>query len=346
MMKMSAGLIVLAAACGVDGGTEPPIVDPPIVDPPVASAIGRCLAEGGALKQLWATSNQHGPVTSIAVGGSTIVLGSADGSVKIWNVNGSSPSYGTPFLDDTGIVVDAIAFADDGQVFGGDRQGRLSEWRLADSETMRTIPVGEDPLETIALSPDGSQAAVGAGPLSPAVRIINRANGAVGAPLPTTLWGVRSIAYGTGGELFTAGHWYGVPMIERRSIDEATEVVDEWKVMSMTGHVHGIAVDSAVTRLAAAGDDFVGVFDPHALETGVSIIRPVVGHRAIDVALLGTDVVASAGEEGTLRLWSATTVEPLAQLEIPEPVGLGVSGDGATLFTSGPDGILRAFGCR
>ena len=32
----------------------------------------------------------------------------------------------------------------------------------------------------------------------------------------TTLWGVNSIAYGTGEELFTAGHWYGVPMIERR----------------------------------------------------------------------------------------------------------------------------------
>jgi len=346
MMKMSLGVIVLASACGVDGGTEPPIVDPPIVDPPVASVIGRCLADGGALKQLWATSNQHGPVTSIAVGGSTIVLGSTDGSVKIWDVNGSSPSYGTPFLDDTGVIVDAIAFAADGQVFGGDRQGRLSEWRVADSVTMRTIPVGEDPLETIALSPDGSQAAVGAGPLSPTIRIIDRANGAVGAPLTTTLWGVNSIAYGTGGELFTAGHWYGVPMIERRSVDAASEVVDAWRVMSMSGHVHSIAVDAAVTRLAAAGDDFVAVFDPHALETGASIVRPVVGHRAVDLALLGSDVIATAGEEGTLRLWSAATAEPLAMLEIPAPVGLGVAGDGATVFTSGADGMLRAFGCR
>ena len=144
MMKMSLGLVVIVSACGTDGSTvDPPIVDPPIVEPPVVSVIGRCLADGGQVRQLWATSNQHGPVTSIAVGGSTIVLGSADGSVKIWNVNGSSPSYGTPFLDDTGVVVDALAFAfgADGQVFGGDRDGRLSEWRVADPSTMRTIPV-------------------------------------------------------------------------------------------------------------------------------------------------------------------------------------------------------------
>ncbi len=341
-MKTTLGLIVVASACGTDGGTG----EPPIVDPPAASAIGRCLADGGALRPLWTTSNQHGPVTSIAVIGSTIVLGSADGSVKLWSVDGSSPSYGAPFLDDTGIAVDALASGDDGLVFGGDREGRFSEWRLSDSATMRTIPIGEEPLATIAISTDGSQAALGAGPQSPTIRIVERATGAVGEPLATTLWGVNSIAYGTGGELFTAGHWYGVPMIERRSIDAASEVVDSWIVKTMTGHVHAIAVDPAVTRLAAAGDDFVAIFDPHALETGASIVRLVSGHRAIDAALLGSDVVATAGEEGTLRLWSATTAEPLAMLEIPEPVGVGVAGDGATLFTAGPDGVLRAFGCR
>ena len=83
-MKMRQGLLVLVAACGTDGSQ----IDPPIE----ASAIESCLAAGGSLRQLWATSNQHGPVTSIAVGGSTIVLGSADGSVKQWDVDGSSPS--------------------------------------------------------------------------------------------------------------------------------------------------------------------------------------------------------------------------------------------------------------
>src|SRR5688572_14687825 len=160
-MQMKIGLLLFAAACGTDGGQDDPPIDPPIDTEP--SAIERCLSSGGSLRQLWATSNQHGPVTSIAVGGSTIVLGSADGSVKQWDVDGSSPSYGTPFLDDTGVVVDAIAFSSDGQVLGADREGRLSEWRLSDARAMRTIPIADVPLEVVAVSEHAEQAAVARG---------------------------------------------------------------------------------------------------------------------------------------------------------------------------------------
>ncbi len=337
-MKMRQGLLVLVAACGNDGSQ----VDPPIE----ASAIERCLTEGGALRPLWATSNQHGPVTSIAVGGSTIVLGSADGSVKQWDVEGASPSYGTPFVDDTGIGVDAVAFSSDGQVLGVDRQGRLSEWRLSDARAMRTIPVADVPLEVVAVSEHAEQAAVARGSAHPEIEIVDRATGAIGAPLQTTLWGVHSIVYGHGGALFTAGHWYGVPMIERRAMSAPSDVIEVWADMAMTAHVHAIAVDPYVTRMAAGGDQFVAVLDPKALASDATIVREVEGHRAIDVAVLGTRVFATVGQEGTLRLWSATTAEPLAMLEIPEPIGLGVDAAGETLFTAGPDGMLRAFGCR
>ncbi|MBA3456309.1 MAG: WD40 repeat domain-containing protein [Deltaproteobacteria bacterium] len=341
-MQMRHGLLVLVAACGTDGGKDDPPIDPPTEQ----SAIERCVADGGSLRQLWATSNQHGPVTSIAVGGSTIVLGSADGSVKQWDVNGSSPSYGTPFLDDTGVVVDAIAFSSDGQVLGADREGRLSEWRLSDARAMRTIPVANVPLEVVAVSEHAEQAAVARGSLYPDVQIIDRSTGAIGNPLTTTLWGVRSVVYGHGGVLFTAGHWYGVPMIERRVMSAPNEVIESWSDMAMTAHVHAVAIDPYVTRMAAAGDDFVAVLQPKALETSEPIVREVPGHLAIDAAMLGRDVFATVGQEGTLRLWSATTAEPIAMLSIPEPIGLGVDAAGETVFTSGPDGMLRAFGCR
>lgn len=336
-MKMRQGLLVMIAACGTDGsGGEPPI-------PTELSAIERCLADGGSVRQLWATSNQRGPVTSIAVAGSTIVLGSADGSVKQWDVDGSSPSYGTPLLDETDIGVDAVAFSSDGLVLGVDRLGRFNEWRLSDGRAMRTIPISDAPLEVVAVSEHGEQAAVARGA---EIQTIDRATGVVSTALPTTLWGVSSVVYGHGGVLFTAGHWYGVPMIERREMSAPAEVIEAWADMGMTAHVNAIAIDPYVTRMAAGGDDFVAVLAPKALESSATIVRDAPGHRAIDVALLGLGVFATAGQEGTLRLWSATTAEPIAMLEIPEPVGLGVDARGETVFTAGPDGMLRAFGCR
>jgi hypothetical protein len=312
------------------------MVDPP----PGETVIERCLAGGGTLQQLWATSNQHGPVSSIAVGGEIVVLGSLDGSVKQWTTGGTSPIYGVPFEDDTGIVVDALAFAHgaDHEVAGVDRNGRFSEWRVADSSPMRTLPVVTDgALTAVAISE--RQAAIARGPESPEVRVIDRSSGEISAPLTTQLWGATSIAF-SGDALYTAGHWYGVPEIERRSAAAPDAVIEEWRENAQQGQVKAIAVDGE--HLAAAGDNFIAILDPEAI-AGEKTLVPVEGHAAIGVALL-TEMVVTVGHEGTLRTWSMTG-EPLATLQIPEPIGIGRDADGATLFTSGPDGMLHAFGC-
>ncbi|MGE0400058.1 MAG: WD40 repeat domain-containing protein [Kofleriaceae bacterium] len=331
--------LVLASGCGTDGTGSP--VDPPIDPPAEATPIERCLAGGGTFQQLWATSNQHGPVSSIAVGGSIVVLGSLDGSVKQWTTGGASPSYGVPFEDDTGIVVDALAFAhgEHDEVAGVDRDGRFTEWRVSDASPMRTVPVITDgALTAVAIS--SRQAAIARGPESPEVRVIDRASGDVSPPLTTALWGATSMAF-AGEALFTAGHWYGVPEIERRSTESPDAVIEEWRESSLQGHVRAIAVDGV--HLAAAGDSFVAILDPGAI-AGDKTIVPVEGHAAVGVALL-TDMVATAGREGSLRLWT-TAGEPVATLTIPEPVGIARDAAGTTLFTSGPDGLLHAFGCK
>jgi len=329
--------LVLATGCGTDGTT----VDPPDDPPAEATAIERCLAGGGTLQQLWMTSNQHGPVSSIAVGGTTVVLGSLDGSVKQWTTGGTSPIYGVPFEDDTGIVVDSLAFAHgaDDKVAGVDRDGRFNEWRISDASPMRNLPVvTEGPLTAVAIS--SQQAAVAIGPESPEVRVIDRASGDISEPLTTQLWGATSMAF-AGDSLFTAGHWYGVPEIERRDTSAPDAVVEEWRENSLQGQVKAIAVNGAY--LAATGDNLVAILDPMAI-AGEKIVVSVPDHQGIGVVLL-TDMIVTVGHEGTLRTWS-TTGEPLATLQIPEPVGIGRDAEGATLFTSGPDGMLHAFGCK
>lgn len=337
MNRLLLGLF-LATGCGTDGTTTAPPIDLPTE----ATAIERCLANGGTLQELWATSNQHGPVSSIAVGGTTVVLGSLDGSVKQWSTNGTSPSYGIPFVDDTGIAVDGLAFergAND-KIAGVDRNGNFTEWRVSDASPMRTVPVvTNSALTAVAIS--SRQAAVAVGPDTTEMRVIDRASGEVSAALTTFLWGATSVAF-AGESLFTAGHWYSTPMIERRTTASPANVVDRWGDQALNGHVNAIAVDA--NRLAATGDDLVAILDPDALETGAQTIVAVPGHDGIGVALL-TDLVITVGREGTLRTWSAAG-DPLATLTIPEPVGIGRDSEGTMLFTSGPDGLLHAFGCR
>ena len=102
----------------------------------------------------------------------------------------------------------------------------------------------------------------------------------------------------------------------------------------------GIPSQCAIGRPLRVDGDLVL---PDAI-AGEKTLVPAEGHVAVGVALL-TDTVVTAGREGTLRLWS-TAGESIATLTIPEPVGIGRDAAGATLFTSGPDGMLRAFGCK
>ena len=94
-MKTWQCLLLVCGACGTNpsgGGGGDDVIDPPIH----VSAIERCVLDGGSVRELWSVGNQHGPVTAI-VAGSLVVLGSQDGSVKQWSVDGDEPSYGTPF---------------------------------------------------------------------------------------------------------------------------------------------------------------------------------------------------------------------------------------------------------
>jgi WD40 repeat protein len=339
-------IVTLLAACGTDGGntTTDPLPDASEQPPPAArSAIETCIAGGGTLAEAWATGNQHGAVTSIAVTGTTVVLGSEDGSVKRWAV-ASSPSYGTSF--DTGEtgrpVTNALAVSGDGAVLGADAAGAVSEWRLSDSQPMRTTPVIAEPLVAVAV--DAARIAVGGGT---DMRVVERATAKVSEPLATTLWGVDAIALGFGDTLLTAGHNYGTPQIERRDAASPHDVVEQWGDLTKQGHVRAIAVSADGTRVFAGGDGFVAVLDAAHLAAGPIAFTPAAGHTAIGVvALSGKELFATAGSEGTVQLWDATTGAHVTTVAVAAPIGLGVDAPGDKLYTTGPDGQLRAFGCR
>jgi hypothetical protein len=172
-----------------------------------------------------------------------------------------------------------------------------------------------------------------------------RATGAK-TPLESSLWGVNAIGFAAGDRLFTAGHWYGTPQIERRAAADPVAAPDVWNDKARNGHVRAVATDADVTLLVAAGDGFVATFAPDDLAAGPRVITDAAEHTAVGAVLLpGAALFVTAGSEGTLRVWNAKTAAHVTTLQIAAPIGLTADTDGTRLFTSGADGKLHAFGC-
>jgi WD40 repeat protein len=337
-MKTWFGLVLGVAACG---GESTMMSGDDTIDPPrTLSALERCVIDGGSLKELWSVGNQHGPVTSI-VAGPLVVLGAQDGSVKQWTVDGDEPSYGKPFTT-AGATVAALAMSAE-HILAATMHGEVAEWKLADASAAGTSTIADIVPSALALSADATRAFVGT--TTGQTFGVDRATGTTTAPLQTTLWGVDTINV-AGDRLYTAGHFYSTPQIERRIAIEPNVALDVWNEQQRNGHVRAVAVDAEGKRLVAAGDGFVATFAPDALAAGPLAITDVTGHTAVGAVMLpGGALFVTAGSEGTLRVWDVDKASPVAMLSIAAPIGVATDTAGTRLYTSGPDGRLHAFGC-
>jgi hypothetical protein len=333
-MQMRIGLVVLLAACGGD----PMMQGDDVVDPPgTLSALEKCVVDGGSLKELWSVGNQHGPVTAI-VAGSLVVLGSEDGSVKQWTVDGDEPNYGKPFTT-AGATVAAMAMSSE-HILAVTMQGQVAEWKLADASAARTNTIADIVPSALALTTDAAGALVGTA--SGETFAVDRATGTT-TQLQSTLWGVHAINVAQ--HVYTSGHNYGTPQIERRAADAPATVIDMWNEQKRTAHVLSVAVDTK--HLVAGGDNFVATFAPDQLAAGPIAITDAAEHEAVGAVLLpGGALFVTAGSEGTLRVWEAQTAKLVAMLPIAAPIGIAADTAGTRLYTSGADGRLHAFGCE
>jgi WD40 repeat protein len=312
-----------------------------VIDPPLTlSALERCVVDGGSIKELWSVGNQHGPVTAITAG-ELVVLGSQDGSVKQWSVDGDEPGYGKPFTT-AGATVAAMAMSSE-HIVALNMNGEVVEWKLDDASAVRTNTIADIVPSALALTDDGARALVGTA--SGESFVVDRATGTP-AQLKSTLWGVHAINVAKA-NVFTSGHNYGTPQIERRIATSPTEVIDIWNDLSRDAHVRTVALDPEAKKLVAGGVGFVATFAPELLEAGPLAITELAEHTAVGAVVLpGAALFVTAGSEGTLRVWNADTAKLVATLPIAAPIGIAADTAGTRLFTSGADGRLHAFGCE
>lgn len=343
------------AACGESPTGPGPDPDP---DPdPEPSALARCADPAVALETRWQVDNLHDPITSIARSGGTVVVASADGALKIWEVaaTGASetrPTYGTPIVD-RGVPLGAIATAPGAAIATVDTEGQARVW-AADGSVLHP-PRALTPTAGALAAIDDDLRWLGAGTAEFGGQLA-LADLAAGTSTPVTsqLWNATRTHLGRGDRWITAGHWYGCHAFEVRDPRDPAVETGYWDSCrgaggpQLVGWFRDLAVAADGDELVAAGDQFIATFALDGLARGplATAMPDVVLQR---VARLDADrlaiTLATRGETSELTWWSLDDLTVRRTVTIPAAVDMTVDPGRGLVITASAGGLLRGHAC-
>jgi len=369
-------LTLAACAAPADDGPTGPTYDP-ATDPADEGGpgVGYTDPDGGftggdpsacSLAEAWSVDNGHGAIHAVALSsGGHVALAGEDGSVKIWDLGSREQgpdaldedpgaAYGSEFGE--GGRVQALSFLGDEVVVGGDDLGRVRAWDLGTGSVLAEAGASDLALTAVAVSDDGELAALADRDYGGGPRAWSLVSYTLGEEGMSDLWGVDGATFVEGTRVAVlGGHVYGQPALELRDFDTG-EAVAHWGGESeMTQNMGSSSLGALAwspdrDRLFAAGggwgEGLLVVLDAADLTGEPLAWTRVPGH---DVTALGRSpdgtLLFTTGTEGTLQVWDAATLAPVATADVPGPVGLAVDDVTGQVVVGGSDGRLRIFTC-
>ncbi len=346
--RSSATFLSLALA----GCTSAHGLPEPSSAPAEPSALGACLAEGGALVELGSVDNNdqhdHGALLRFELSPAGLVAAAGeDGTLKFWTLDATLVGVADPGVLTYGAEVGGAPITDlafEGETaIAGDVRGLVQGLGSAGTASVLSGTDPDVPIAAVAYAPaSGWLAHAQGGPSAPDVvpLIVKTLDGETRWNLTATIDDIRDLAFDEEGRLYVAGAEDGAAVVEVRDAEDPTLLANRFSLGEDAHAVELARTADGATLVAATEHGLFALEEngPRLLRTSDAALR--------SIALTPTgDAIASIDEAGELVL-SGPEGATLAQTRIPGAIGVRVTAAGDRLVVGSVDAHLRVLGCR
>ncbi|GAA0583645.1 TIR domain-containing protein [Rhizomicrobium electricum] len=274
--------------------------------------------------------------------GRRIATGSADGTLRIWDVKSGSQTH-VLATSRTNIVESVVFSLDGAQVAAGNSDGFIRVWNVATGKLIREFFTGRSSISTISFSPDGSR--IVSGGLDHNIQIWDWRTG---IPAAMSLVGhkfhINAVIYSPdGSRIFSASDDKTIRIWNSTNGKQIGLILDEGVARSLTVSPDGSRV------VTGDGDNVIRIWDA---KTGRKIGPPLEGHTGVVGSVAyspdGSQIV-SAGWDGTIRIWNAHTGKQIGDAlagHTSTVRSVGYSPDGRTIVSGSWDSTVRLWDAR
>jgi len=273
---------------------------------------------------------------AISADGETLVSGSIDQTIKVWNLStGQTVRTLTGHTD--GVLSVAIS-ADGETLVSGGLDATIEVWNLSIGQAVRTLTGHTRTVHSVAISADGQTLASGG--LDATIEVWNLSTGQAVRTLTGHTSYVNSVAFSANGQTLASGGYDTKIKVWNLSTGQAVRTL-----IGHTASVLSVALSADGQTLASGGSD--GTIKVWNLSTSQAV-RTLTGHTGavISVALSADgQTLVSGSHDTTIKVWNLSTSQAVRTLtgHTDDVNSVALSADGQTLVSGSFDMTIKVW---